>query len=637
MTAVLDAYRDDPVGFVEQVLGHPPPYDKQRDILRTVAGERRTSVVGANGSGKDWAAARAILWWLATRRQAIAVATGPTQRQVEQIVWRELRAAWKASQVDLGGRLSGSQWNIADDRYAIGFSTNKADNLQGFHSPELLVVVTEAHAMPQDQMEALKRLYPARMLLTGNAFSRDGEFFESHHTKRHIYTGVTISVYDTPNFTGENGGAPGMPTEEDVEERKLDWGEDHPLYQGSILARFPDMLDDSLLSRSAIEAAVARWEGQVPSPSTGEGEDGGEGAPETSAELVVPAEAGTSHPWGDGAPVTSAELVVPAQAGTSHPMTRGTAPVVPAQAGTSQPTPDDRERDSRLRWNDDPPPTPRPLGEGNAPQREGEGDPVTSVELVVPAEAGTSHPMTRGAASVVPAEAGTSHPMTRGAASVVPAQAPTPPPSNEPRLGVDVARFGSDKTALCVRRGWRVESLRSFSRIDTMRTAGEAAALVRDHRIPAVFVDEGGLGAGVVDRLRELEAPVHGVQFGGKARQSGRFANMRAELFWELRRLFNDNLIAIPRDEELISQLLGLRYDVTSAGQVKMESKSSLRRRGLRSPDKADALALAFMEPPSLRIWTGPPDEPPRTPGPVRDSTSWSTFPETLRNRLGVW
>ena len=748
MTAVLDAYKNDPVGFVEQVLGHPPPYDKQREILRTVAGERRTSVVGANGSGKDWAAARTILWWLATRRQAIAVATGPTQRQVEQIVWREMRAAYKASSVDLGGRLSGSQWNIADDRYAIGFSTNKADNLQGFHSPELLVVVTEAHAMPQDQMEALKRLYPARMLLTGNAFSRDGEFFESHHTKRHIYTGVTISVYDTPNFTGENGGAPGMPTEEDVEERKLDWGEDHPLYQGSILAKFPDMLDDSLISRSAIEAAVARWEGQVPSPSTGEGEDGGDGAPVTSAELVVPAEAGTSHPWGDGDPETSAELVVPAEAGTSHPwgdgdpetsaelvvpaeagtsppmtrgtapvvpaeagtshpwgegapvetsvelvvpaeagtsppMTRGTAPVVPAEAGTSQPmtrgaasvvpaqagtsppmtrgtasvvpaeagtshpTPDDRERDSRLRWNDDPPPTPLPLGGVSALKCVGEG-PETSVELVVPAEAGTSHPMTRGAAPVVPAEAGTSHPMTRGAASVVPAEAgtshpmtpgtaPTPPPSGEPRLGVDVARFGSDMTALCVRRGWRVESLRSFSHVDTMRTAGEAAALVRDHHIPAVFVDEGGLGAGVVDRLRELEAPVHGVQFGGKARQSGRFANMRAELFWELRRLFNDNLIAIPRDEELISQLLGLRYDVTSAGQVKMESKSSLRKRGLRSPDKADALALAFMEPPSLRIWTGPPDEPPRQPGPVRDSTSWSTFPETLRNRLGVW
>ena len=513
MTAVLEDYRDDPVRFVEEVLGHPPPYEKQREILRTLAVKRRVSVVGANGSGKDWAAARAILWWLATRPRAIAVVTGPTQRQVEQIVWRELRAAYKASSVPLGGRLSGSQWNIADDRYAIGFSTNKADNLQGFHSPELLAVVTEAHAMPQDQMEALKRLYPARMLLTGNAFSRDGEFFDSHHTKRHIYAGVTVSVYDTPNFTGENGGAPGMPTEEDVEERKLDWGEDHPLYQGSILARFPDMLDDSLLSRSAIEAAVARWQGDIVPPAT-------------------PSSAPASDVGAGFKP----------------------APTAP----------------------------PAPTGPANNP--------------------------------------------------------PSVDPSAPLRLGVDVARFGSDKTALCVRRGWSVEYLRSFSRIDTMRTAGEAVTLVRDHDIPAVFVDEGGLGAGVVDRLRELRAPVYGVQFGGKARQSGRFANMRAELFWELRRLFNDNLIAIPPDEELISQLLGLRYDVTSAGQVKMESKSSLRRRGLRSPDKADALALAFMEPPSLQIWTGPPNAPPPPPPrPVRDSTDLPSDSGALANRLGVW
>ena len=187
-----------------------------------------------------------------------------------------------------------------------------------------------------------------------------------------------------------------------------------------------------------------------------------------------------------------------------------------------------------------------------------------------------------------------------------------------------------------MRQGWRVESLRSFERVDTMRTAGEAMTLVRDRDIPAVFVDEGhGLGAGVVDRLRELRAPVHGVQFGGKAPQSGRFANMRAEIFWELRRLFNDGLIAIPRDEELISQLLGLRYDVTSAGQVKMESKTALRKRGVRSPDKADALALAFMEPPSLQIWTGYENEQPRAARPVRDSTDESST--SLGGSLGIW
>ncbi len=581
MTEVLDTYRNNPVGFVQEVLGDMP-YSKQREVLEKLALKRRVSVVGANGSGKDWAAARAVLWWLATRLRAVVVVTGPTQRQVDEIVWRELRSAYKASRVPLGGRVTGSHWNIDDDRFAIGFSTNRPDNLQGFHSPELLVVVTEAHAVPQDQMEALKRLNPTRMLLTGNAFSRDGEFFDSHHTKRNLYTCVAISAFDTPNFTGENGGIPGTPTEEDIEERKLDWGEDHPLYQGSVLGRFPDMLDDSLIARSAIEAAVERWEhatrhsrtggnpecaGSAPGAEHGAGCDCGD-----QGERGLPATLDSSLRWKDeGDPRHSRT--------GGDPECAGSAPGAGHGAGCDCGDQDERglpaTLDSSLRWKD---------GRG--------GDPSCT-----------------------------------SCASML----------NAPRrLGVDVARFGSDKTALCVRRGWFVESLRSFARIDTMRTAGEASVLVRDQEIPAVFVDEGGLGGGVVDRLRELGAPVYGVQFGGKARQSGRFANMRAELFWELRRLFNEGLIAIPPDEELIGQLLGLRYDVTSAGQVRMESKSALRRRGLRSPDKADALALAFMEPPSLRIWTGyEPGVAPAEAPPVRDSTSEPST--SLTGNLGIW
>ena len=172
-------------------------------------------------------------------------------------------------------------------------------------------------------------------------------------------------------------------------------------------------------------------------------------------------------------------------------------------------------------------------------------------------------------------------------------------------IGVDVGRFGTDESVLCARRGQRVVALKSFGRVDTMRTAGETALMARELGAEAIFVDEGGLGGGVVDRLRELKAPVHGVQFGRKAMHPTRFRNLRSEIFWELRRLINDRLIALPDDEELAAQLLSLRYDVSSSGQVVMESKRELRKKSLPSPDRADALALAFMTPPSLQIWTG--------------------------------
>ena len=257
----LTRYANDPVGFVTDVLGDAgAPYSKQAEMLEALVRERRVSVVGANGSGKDWAAARAVLWWLGTRPEAKSLTLGPTQRQVEEIVWQEMREAYAAAGERLSGRMLRSAYRIDEQRFALGFSTNNALNIQGFHSDQLLVVVTEAHAMPQAHMDAIKRLQPDRLLLVGNALSRDGEFYDSHHGKRNLYWRIAISAFDTPNFTGEDGGRRGMITPEYVEEYALDYGEDHPLYAASVLAQFPDALDDSLLGREAVESAMERWE-----------------------------------------------------------------------------------------------------------------------------------------------------------------------------------------------------------------------------------------------------------------------------------------------------------------------------------------------------------------------------------------
>ena len=82
--------QNDPVLFVRHVLGEDL-YDKQKAILTAVGRSRRVSVVGCNGSGKDWAAARAVLWWVHSRSPSKAIVTGPTTRQVDDIVWTEMR------------------------------------------------------------------------------------------------------------------------------------------------------------------------------------------------------------------------------------------------------------------------------------------------------------------------------------------------------------------------------------------------------------------------------------------------------------------------------------------------------------------------------------------------------------------
>ena len=447
-------YKNDPVGFVRDILGAAgKPYDKQVEILKALAKHPRVSVAACNSSGKDWAAARAIVWWLHTRPNAKVVVTGPTLRQVRDILWHELRLAVAAAGDALPGRITESKYVIDDNRFAIAFSSNSHHNIQGFHSPNLLVVVTEAQGVKQAYMEALKRLNPAKVLLIGNPLSHEGELYDSHHAKSALYHQITISAFDSPNFRRKRFRIPGLVTPEDVEHHRRDWGGDSPLYIASVLGQFPDALDDSLTTRNHVDRAIARHEEQAEADPEGE---------------------------------------------------------------------------------------------------ERRGLPY--------------------------------------------------------RMGVDVARFGADESVICIRRGYRVERLIPLRRgLDNMQVADEVKAWADALEVPAVFVDGTGLGAGVVDRLSQLGVPVIGVDVGGKARRPAQFADLRAEIFWEVARLLREDAAAIPNDSVLVGQLLALRYDVSSTGRIRLESKSKLRKRGVASPDRADALALAFMEPPSLQIWWGRP------------------------------
>ena len=109
----------------------------------------------------------------------------------------------------------------------------------------------------------------------------------------------------------------------------------------------------------------------------------------------------------------------------------------------------------------------------------------------------------------------------------------------------------------------------------------------------------------MVDRLREQGYGVRGINGAHAARQRNIFANLRAEGYWRLRELFETREIAIPPDQQLMGELAGLRYKYDSQGRILIESKDDMRKRGVPSPDKADALMLAFVTPLARpRIWT---------------------------------
>ena len=179
-----------------------------------------------------------------------------------------------------------------------------------------------------------------------------------------------------------------------------------------------------------------------------------------------------------------------------------------------------------------------------------------------------------------------------------PSDAPHDEESQEHELvvmAVDVARFGSDKSVILKRRGMIVEEMQSHRGLDTMKLVGRVVDAIEAWHPEAVVVDEVGIGAGVVDRLRELGHRVQAVNVGRPARENDHFANLRAEGYWILRQLFMDGTVSIPPDNDLTGQLAALRYTFNSMGQVVMESKEEMRRRGVASPDKADALMMCFL------------------------------------------
>ena len=165
--------------------------------------------------------------------------------------------------------------------------------------------------------------------------------------------------------------------------------------------------------------------------------------------------------------------------------------------------------------------------------------------------------------------------------------------------GLDVARFGSDRSALCKRQGnVLVEPIKTWQNKDLMELAGiilsEYDAVPYQMRPQAIYIDAIGLGAGLADRLRELEMPAVGISVSETASLKAKFNRLRDELFWHCREWFEARDCKIPQDDTLISELSGIRYKYLSTGKLKVESKDEMKRRGQRSPDVADAFVLTF-------------------------------------------
>jgi hypothetical protein len=162
-------------------------------------------------------------------------------------------------------------------------------------------------------------------------------------------------------------------------------------------------------------------------------------------------------------------------------------------------------------------------------------------------------------------------------------------------IGVDPARFGSDATVIAVRQGRDIINIKRLRGADTMEVVGHVIDAIEEYKPALTVIDEGGLGAGVVDRLKEQRYKVRGVNFGNKAQKQLMYGNKRAEMWGAMRDWLKT--ASVPPDRFLKSDLIGPKTKPDSKGTLFLESKKDMRSRGLASPDAADAIAVTFAFP----------------------------------------
>lgn len=286
LTKTARRAQTDPVWFIEEVLGDRL-WTKQREIAEAVRDHKRVSVASCHGAGKSFLAARLAVWFVCAFPGAIVATTAPTFRQVQKVLWNEIRRAVKRSQVQLGGELLQTEYRLGDGWYAFGFSTDDPDRFQGLHSPHVLVIFDEAAGIAAPIYEAAEGVltsHHCRQLLIGNPTNPSGPFYESF--RKPGYAKIHISAFDIPNVTEGREVFPGLTTAAWVEDKASLWGMESPAYKARVLGEFPDTSSDTVIPLSWVEVAQARWmesysDGRRPGSLTAIGVDVGAGGDKT--------------------------------------------------------------------------------------------------------------------------------------------------------------------------------------------------------------------------------------------------------------------------------------------------------------------------------------------------------------------
>lgn len=256
-------YPDDPVQFINDVLGYKL-WKMQEEIVYSVWESRYTSVASCHGIGKSLVSAAIVITWLHLNENSIVVSTAPTGRQVEHILWRNIRQMYRTAKKPLLGPRPPltTRYDIAETWFAMGFKPQdtETDPLQGFHSIKPLALIDEAAGVAPtiiDGMMAMMTTDDARFLMIGNPTSTSGPFYDSHHSNEAMYRTFVVAWPDTPNYNlgpGDKRPIPGLIDHQWVEDVIQKYGEESPYVRSRVFAEWVSA-EDVLVPLHLLEEA----------------------------------------------------------------------------------------------------------------------------------------------------------------------------------------------------------------------------------------------------------------------------------------------------------------------------------------------------------------------------------------------
>lgn len=280
-----ERYVDDPVGFFRDILGLNP-WSRQIEIIESVRDHQRVAVTSGHKTGKSNSAAGLALWFYSSFPDARVIMSSTTARQVDTILWRELRMMFSRAgkclackREDPYGRrpppcphsaaltgeiheLARSGLKSSDFREVFGFTAREPEAVAGISGGRMLYILDEASGIPEPIFEAVEgnRAGGAKIVMFSNPTRTEGTFFKAFHDPRASkeWRRITVSSEETPNVVQGRLLIPGLATREWVEEKRREWGEDSALYKVRVKGEFVLHEDGKILSVHAIAEAVRR-------------------------------------------------------------------------------------------------------------------------------------------------------------------------------------------------------------------------------------------------------------------------------------------------------------------------------------------------------------------------------------------